>query len=92
IIRCLAIASVTSNNASPDVNVGGFAGVTPGGTYATIYENCGYSDTSLDRIGNPTTGRGDGITEMDAALLTAIADAAPGIWDFDGAEIRLIWE
>ncbi|MFA5005882.1 MAG: GLUG motif-containing protein [Candidatus Izemoplasmatales bacterium] len=92
VVRCLSIATVTWNNASPEVRVGGFAGTTPGGTYANLFERCGYSDAALDRIGNPTVGRGDGIAPLDAALLAAIAAAAPDVWDFDGALIRLAWE
>ena len=92
ITRCLAIATVLWENTSPDVNVGGFAGTVPGGSYATIFQNCGFTDNTLDRIGNPDVGRGDGIAELGTAVLEAIAAAAPGVWDFDGALIRLAWE
>ncbi len=64
----------------------------PGGSYATIFENCGYTDNTLGAIGNPDIGRDDGILELGPAVLEAIGAAAPGVWDFDGAYIRLAWE
>jgi hypothetical protein len=91
IVRCLAFTTLVWENESPDVRVGGFAGVTPGGSYANIYRLCGYADTTLDRIGDPDVGRGDGIDAIGTTLLEAIA-AETGAWDFDGAEIRLAWE
>ena len=70
---CIAMAKVTVDETTGEnILVAGFVGRTVGGTYnAAIYENDFYdSDVNkLDRIGNATSGRGDGITAKSTADL-----------------------
>lgn len=75
-------------------NVGSFVGVTPGGTFATIYTECHYDSTlsSLDRIGNTSSGRGDGITGVVTASLDGIQNYDSTIWSFAGTRPTLLWE
>jgi hypothetical protein len=75
-------------------NVGSFVGVTPGGTFATIYTECHYDSTlsSLDRIGNSSSGRGDGITGVATTDLDSIQNYDSTIWSFAGARPSLVWE
>jgi len=75
-------------------NIGSFVGVTPGGTFATIYTECHYDSTlsSLDRIGNTSSGRGDGITGVATASLDGIQNYDSTIWSFAGTRPTLLWE
>lgn len=80
----IAMVEVTADLLSDQSFLGAFVGHTPGGTYHQIYQNC-YADlntTSLDRIGNPLTGRGDGITSFDALDHEALEGFDPLIWTF----------
>lgn len=94
LVSCLAQTVLTPYAENPSINVGGFAGHTPGGTYGTIYVNCHYDNTlaPFDRIGNPSTGRGDGITAKGASSWSTLSGIDPETWNFDGTEIRLAWE
>jgi len=76
------------------IYAGSFVGVTPGGTVATIYTNCVYDSTisSRDRIGNPSSGRGDGITGVSSTNLLSLSTYNQSIWDFAGTYPRLDWE
>ncbi|HOF53809.1 MAG TPA: hypothetical protein PL058_03795, partial [Bacilli bacterium] len=80
----------TGNN----IHIGSFAGVTPGGSYATIYSNCYYDSTlsSFDRIGNVSVGKGDGITGLSSSGLLAIQNFNATIWSFAGSYPKLAWE
>jgi hypothetical protein len=77
-----------------NIYAGSFVGVTPGGTVATLYTSCVYNSTisSRDRIGNPSSGRGDGITGVSAAGLLTLSAFNQQIWDFSGDTPRLSWE
>jgi hypothetical protein len=77
-----------------DIYAGSFVGVTPGGSLANIYLYCHYDNTlsSLDRIGNTTAGRGDGITGVSSSGLLLLSNYSASIWDFSGASPRLVWE
>jgi hypothetical protein len=46
----------------------------------------------LDRIGNPSTGRGDGINGKNMAELLALPNFSTSIWNFSGDSPRLSWE
>jgi hypothetical protein len=76
------------------ISVGSFVGVTPGGIYANIYNNCYYSNTvsTLDRIGNAPIGRGDGITGVSDTQLLELTQFDNQIWVFTGDVPRLFWE
>lgn len=91
--NCLAMNTIPLVTGT-DVFQGAFVGVTPGGTHAMIYENCAYNKTltSLDRIGNTATGRGDGITGYTIDELMTELPYDPLIWNFSGSIPRLQWE
>jgi len=81
-------------SAGTNIYAGSFVGVTPGGTIATLYTSCVYNSTisSRDRIGNPDTGRGDGIIGVSALGLLTLSSFNQQIWDFSGDTPRLSWE
>jgi hypothetical protein len=94
IVRCVSIVSVGAVSGT-DVYRGAFVGKTPGGTYATLYQNCHYNSTvaSMDRIGNPTSGRGDGITGLTPLQLQALPQGYSNqVWNFTGSSPKLVWE
>ncbi len=88
----IALNSI-SIEAGTNIDAGSFVGVTPGGTWVTIYDNCHYNNelSSLDRIGNVATGRGDGITGLTTIQIGQLSFNS-SIWNFSGAEPRLVWE
>lgn len=63
VTRCISMAVVAAMQGE-QIRTGAFVGVTVGGSYANVYKNCYYDKTlaPIDRIGNPSVGRGDGIT------------------------------
>ena len=73
IIRCIAMVSLSVNDGE-QMKAGGFVGSTVGGTYASVYTDCYYDKTlaPIDRIGNPSVGKGDGITKKSTSELTAL--------------------
>ncbi|NCA97550.1 MAG: hypothetical protein EOM77_05225, partial [Bacteroidia bacterium] len=77
-----------------NIYVGSFSGVTPGGSYANIYSNCHYDSglSNRDRIGNTSTGRGDGITGLSSSELLALTTFNTDVWSFAGEYPTLIWE
>lgn len=64
--RCSAKCQVECAATGGNAFAGGFVGKTVGGTYGSVYSDCVYykSVCNLDRIGNPSTGRGDGISAV----------------------------
>ena len=90
--NCLAMNTIPLVTGT-DVFQGAFVGVTRG-THAMIYENCAYNKTltSLDRIGNTATGRGDGITGYTIDELMTELPYDPLVWNFSGSIPRLQWE
>ena len=97
IVRCISMMSIVAQS-NEKIKVGGFVGVTVGGTYATVYENCLYDNTlaSIDRIGNADTGRGDGIEAKSAEELKKLPyenGFIETVWFFGGdAAPSLVWE
>ncbi|MGI6392324.1 MAG: GLUG motif-containing protein [Candidatus Izemoplasmatales bacterium] len=91
VVNILSAVDVVDPLGNIEVYAGGFTGLTPGGSYALMYDNCHYQSLAnpIDRIGNAETGRGDGI-----ALLVGLEDISgfsPSIWDF-GTFFKLVWE
>lgn len=77
------------------VFVGSFSGVTPGGSYGgNIYDNCFYDNTlsNFDRIGNTSSGRGDGISGKTSAELLELNSLNDAIWVLTGSHPILLWE
>jgi len=91
---CISMATLVSSATGTSVHIGAFSGVTPGGSYATIYLNCVYDSnlTSRDRIGNPSVGRGDGISGVSSTGLLSLSAFNATIWDFSGSYPTLQWE
>lgn len=91
---CISRTTLVSSATGSSVYIGAFVGVTPGGSYATIYLNCVYDSslTSRDRIGNPSVGRGDGISGVTSANLLTLSAFNATIWNFSGSYPTLIWE
>lgn len=94
ITNSIAMTSVSAEHDGDYIFVGAFGGKTPGGTYATIYDNDFYDSnmTSLDRIGNPDSGRGDGIGSIDLSETSELTGFNSDTWDFTAASARLTWE
>jgi hypothetical protein len=94
LVCCLSYETLSVSASGSGIDVGSFAGITPGGSYATIYSECHYDSTlsSFDRIGNASTGRGDGISGVATADLNSIANYDSAIWDFSGTRPALLWE
>ncbi|MDD4153869.1 MAG: hypothetical protein PHT30_00465 [Bacilli bacterium] len=90
----LSMMSILISQSGDNIFIGSFAGVTPGGSYADIYDNCHYDSTlsSFDRIGNTSLGRGDGITGLSTSGLLGIANFNSSIWSFAGSHPMLLWE
>ena len=85
--NCISNTEITANslNTGANVFVGSFVGFTVGGTYGgNIYNNCYYNKTlsSYDRIGNPSNGRGDGISGLTTEELVNFNNTAfdSNIW------------
>lgn len=80
------------------IKVGGFVGVTVGGTYATVYENCLYDNTlaPIDRIGNADMGRGDGIAAKSSEDLKELSyenGFVETVWILGGGSLPILaWE
>jgi len=93
ITQSYAVADLYTDATGIEVYVGSFSGKTPGGTYANIYSSCYYDrlTSTLDRIGNIDTGRGDGITGVNILSLTELTGFNPSIWDFSGIYPMYIW-
>jgi hypothetical protein len=92
--RSIAIVEMVSDASGTEVYVGAFVGLTVGGSLANIYEHAHFDNilAPIDRIGNPATGRGDGITGANLASVTSLTGFNPSIWDFSGLYPRLAWE
>lgn len=92
--RVLAITEISSTASGSEVYVGAFVGLTVGGSIADIYQYAHFDNVlaPIDRIGNPATGRGDGITGVDLSGVTSLTGFNPSIWDFSGALPRLAWQ
>ena len=90
----IAMMTIGITQVGDKVFVGSFAGVTPGGSYANIYNNCYYDSTlsSFDRIGNSSSGRGDGITGQSSSGLLNIQNFNVSYWTFAGIYPMLAWE
>ena len=72
----ISLVAVDSAVAAENACIGGFVGKTVGGNYGgNIYSECIYSRTwsDLDRIGNPSSGRGDGIESKNEDVLKDIS-------------------
>ena len=97
VVRCVSMMSLAAQSGEK-IKMGGFVGVTVGGTYATVYENCLYDNTlaPIDRIGNADTGRGDGIAAKSADELKELPykdGFVEIVWSFgSGAAPSLVWE
>lgn len=97
VVRCISMMSVAVQSGEK-IKAGGFVGVTVGGTYATVYENCIYDNSlaPIDRIGNADTGRGDGIAAKSSQELKELSyenGFADTVWVFGGgAAPSLVWE
>jgi hypothetical protein len=95
VIRSIALTTVVVPLIGTNRSIGGFVGNTPGGSYATLYSNNLYNVTlsPIDRIGNPTTGRGDGITGRSTSQLnTSNSGFSEEIWIFGVSGPSLLWE
>ncbi|MFA5421185.1 MAG: hypothetical protein WC344_00110 [Bacilli bacterium] len=90
----IGMAKMLIEVSGSEIYIGSFAGVTPGGSYADIYSNCHYDSTlsNLDRIGNTSSGRGDGISGLSSSELLNIANFNASIWSFSGESPILQWE
>ena len=96
VVNCLATVRISSEAVGSDIYLGGFTGKTLGGTFASIYDNCYYdkSIAPVDRIGNPESGIGDGIS---AYHTDEIQSNHPGfssdLWIFiPGTNPKLKWQ
>jgi hypothetical protein len=95
VIRSVANVQVTGPASGTNLSIGGFVGRTPGGTYASLYTTCLYNNTlsPIDRIGNPSSGRGDGITgRSQSQLQLSNAGFLTSVWTFDSNGPKLNWE
>lgn len=95
VIRSIALTTVTTSHTGSTIFRGGFVGHTPGGTYATLYQNCYFNNqlSAIDRIGNPSSGRGDGISGLStSALQTRPTTFSASIWNFTTSGPKLAWE
>ncbi len=94
ITNSIAMMTIDLTQTGNGIYIGSFAGVTPGGSYGSIYVNCYYDSTlsSFDRIGNVSLGRGDGITGLSSSGLLIIQNFNTFIWSFAGDYPRLAWE
>jgi hypothetical protein len=95
VIRSIANMAVQGPASGTNLSIGGFVGRTPGGTYATLYTTCLYNNTisPIDRIGNPASGRGDGITgRSQSQLELSNAGFLTSVWTFDSNGPKLNWE
>lgn len=94
IANSISMMVINISASGANVHVGSFVGVTPGGTYANIYSLCYFDSTlsSFDRIGNASSGRGDGIQGLSSSSLLSIQNFNSNIWNFSGAHPILQWE
>lgn len=92
-VNCIAQVDVIEHTEGDMIYIGGFTGYTLGGSFAQIYDNCYYDDleNDMDRIGNPTTGRGDGITSISISEISTISGFDESIWDFSGVQPSFTW-
>ncbi len=92
--NCISQVVVVINATGENLLHGGFAGYTLGGSFATVYTNCFYDDldNSLDRIGNSSTGRGDGITSISISEVSTISGFDSLVWDLSGEHPSFAWE
>jgi len=90
----IAKGTVNTASAGTNIHIGSFVGVTIGGSYASIYSNCAYDSTvsSLDRIGNPSSGNGTGINGTPALTATNLPQFNSEIWNFSGVSPTQVWE
>lgn len=91
--HCISQVNVVQHAQGDNIYIGGFSGYTLGGTYAQIYDNCYYDDlgNNLDRIGNPSMGRGDEITRISISEISEISGFDGLIWDFSGLNPSFTW-
>jgi hypothetical protein len=92
ITNCIAQVEITENGSGDFVYYGGFTGYALGGTFTDIHINCYYDASDIDRIGNPSLGRGDGIQSIMISEVTSIEDFSETIWDFTGETPSFNWE
>ncbi|TVP95510.1 MAG: hypothetical protein EA374_03640 [Acholeplasmatales bacterium] len=93
VTRSIAQGNVSATHTGAMILTGSFSGYTPGGTFVTLYEDALYDNTvsSLDRIGNPETGRGDGIIGL-ALVAGELPEAySEAIWNVTET-LQLLWE
>ncbi|MBQ7879111.1 MAG: hypothetical protein IJ317_00525 [Clostridia bacterium] len=96
VTRCISMATVQAGEGA-QIKVGGFVGVTVGGSYANVYANCYYDNTlaPIDRIGNVSVGKGDGIAAKTTDALQSL-DYTNGyletVWTLGGGTPALKWE
>jgi len=90
----IAKSTVTTEPTDTNIRAGSFVGVTTGGSYASIYTSCAYDSTvsSLDRIGNPTSGTGSGITGVAALTAANLPQFSSEIWNFSDVSPIQVWE
>ncbi len=94
---CIAMCTVGEPQGD-NVFVGGFAGNTVGGSYASVYKDCLYDKTlaPIDRIGNAGSGIGDGITSKTTNELKSLAYSSAysnAVWELGGNALpKLKWE
>ena len=93
ISNSVSMSTVTAAATGDNIFKGAFVGKTVGGSFSTVYVGCIYDNsiTSLDRIGNTTTGRGDGISGLNFQTQT-ISSLSELIWDLIGSSPKLNWE
>lgn len=83
---CISRCGVTVQTSGGEVYAGGFVGKTVGGTYGSVYSDCVYDKTvcDLDRIGNASSGRGDGILSKSTEEMKNVENFAAfdsAIWN-----------
>jgi hypothetical protein len=93
ISNSVSMSTVTASATGDNIFKGAFVGKTVGGTLATVYVTCIYDNsiTALDRIGNPTTGRGDGINGLNFQT-QSITGFSTSIWNLTSNSPKLNWE
>lgn len=97
VVRCISMTTLQAENGE-QIKVGGFVGVTVGGSYANVYKDCYYDNTlaPIDRIGNSSVGKGDGITAKSTDALKVLEyrnGYLESVWVFgDGKAPSLKWE
>lgn len=89
---CLAMMELVPSATQDTAYVGSFSGVSPSGSYATIYHDC-YYDSNLSAtpaIGN--NGLSNGITGLESTALKDITTFDTNLWNLSGDQPMLVWE